>query len=117
MMVACSAELDVSILAPSPASPAGSDACLSQLTSLGVDFTIAAPLEGVATPVTVKPPIHGMRYRYEPNTAPRTSFTMDCPLAVALVHGADVLAAAGVVEVADLGVYNYRCIDQTVSPP
>jgi hypothetical protein len=42
---------------------------------------------------------------------------MDCELARALALAAPVLASHGVVEVADYGVYNYRCIDQSVQPP
>ncbi len=91
--------------------------CREALTVLGVDWEDSAAQPGIATPVIVHPPIAGIGYRYLSNDATRASLLVDCELALALVRAAEVFAAHDVVEVADLGVYNYRCIDQTVDPP
>jgi hypothetical protein len=101
---------------PADAAPLPAD-CREALTALGVDWSDAPAMPGVATPVTVRPPVGGLAYRYVANQTPRTSLFMDCQLALALARAADVLAPFGVVEVADIGVYNYRCIDQSVDPP
>lgn len=74
-------------------------------------------MPGVVTPVTVRPPIAGLAYRYVSSQTPRTTLFMDCTLALALARAADVLVPHGIVEIADIGVHNDRCIDQTVDPP
>jgi hypothetical protein len=95
--------------------PAAAD-CHAWLDLYGLDWEPAAAQLGVADPVTVRPPINGVGYRYVENAAPRTSFFMDCQLARSLARAAPVLRARGVVEVADIGVYNYRCIGGGVPP-
>lgn len=91
--------------------------CQSLLTSLGVTFTPGPETMGVPDPVTVTLPIRGIAYRYVSNTTPRSKWMMDCQLAVALWRAGEIFAAHGVVEVADYGIYNYRCINQSVDPP
>ncbi|MBK9037063.1 MAG: extensin family protein [Myxococcales bacterium] len=57
-----------------------------------------------------------MVYRYLGNSAPRARFFMDCTLARSLVEAAPHWRSRGIVEVQDIGVYNYRCIG-TGTPP
>ncbi len=83
--------------------------CLEQLDELGIVWTAAPPTPGVATPVTVMLPLGGMPFRGIGGNL-RTTLLMDCKLAVALHRMVQLLAARGVVEVHDLGIYNYRCI-------
>lgn len=91
--------------------------CLGVLESLGVAYLSGPATPGVVTPVTVSLPLHGMAFRYVLREVPRTEWLMDCELALSLFRMAEVLATYGVVEVADIGLYNYRCIDQTADPP
>jgi hypothetical protein len=72
---------------------------------------------GVADPVTVVTPINGVSYRYVSRTAPRESFFMDCSLALSLARGAAHLRKRDIIEIADIGVYNYRCIGGDGTPP
>jgi hypothetical protein len=90
--------------------------CHAWLDLYGLDWQPAAAQLGVADPVSVTPPINGVSYRYVENTGPRATFFMDCALARSLARAAPVLRARGVVEVADIGVYNYRCIGGGAPP-
>jgi hypothetical protein len=90
--------------------------CRAWLDLYGVTYTVGPTSAGVADPVTVTMPINGMPFRYTSNTTQRVKFFMDCSLARSLVEAAPFWRSRGVVEVADLGVYNYRCIG-TGTPP
>ena len=79
-------------------------------------YTVGPTQPGVPDPVTVTTPINGMPYRYLSNTNRRATFFMDCSLARSLVQAAPILRSRGVVEVADIGVYNYRCIGSGTPP-
>ncbi len=92
------------------------DTCREWLELYGIAYTAGPVSQGVTDPVTVATPINGMVYRYLSNTAPRPRFFMDCALARSLVLAAPYFRTRGVVEVADIGVYNYRCIG-TGTPP
>src|SRR5262249_7555695 len=88
------------------------------LRALGVGFTGGPAAVGVATPVTIRMPLNGIQYHSSSLTAaPRATWFMDCELAVAMWKMGDSFRAAGVTDAWDYGIYNYRCIDQTVSPP
>jgi hypothetical protein len=91
--------------------------CPGWLSRLGVAFRSGPDTPGIRTPVTVSLPLHGMAFRYVERQAPRTEWLMDCELALRLYRAAELMATYGVVEVADIGLYNYRCIDQSVDPP
>jgi hypothetical protein len=82
-----------------------------------VAFVPADATLGIADPVTVTLPIGGLGFTPIGTTTPRTTWLMDCELALALRHAADVMKAHDVTRVEDYGLYNYRCIDQTVQPP
>lgn len=90
--------------------------CRAWLDQYGIAYTVASPHDGVDDPVTLTTPINGMVYRYLGNASPRASFFMDCTLARSLVRAAPHWRTRGVVEVQDIGVYNYRCIG-TGTPP
>lgn len=90
-------------------SPSDTD-CRGQLDDRGIVWESGPESEGVADPVTVVPPIGGIGYRFLGEAEPREGLFMDCALAVALDDVAPVLADRDVVELSDLGVYNYRCI-------
>jgi len=84
------------------------------LEAMGIGYAPAEPQAGVAEPVDVTVPIAGIAYRGIDGL--RETFFMDCPLAVALGRAASVFSDHEVVEVADFGVYNYRCIGEGTPP-
>jgi hypothetical protein len=104
------ATVDVTVGDPTLAS------CRAFLDLYGVTYTVGPMNPGVPDPVTVTTPINGMPYRYSANTNPRATFFMDCSLARSLILAAPHLRSRGVVEVADIGVYNYRCIGGGTPP-
>ena len=100
---------DTSGFAPPPATTAaspipGGTECLSELRSRGVPFRINAPVLGVATPVVLAGPLHGLRF-YAPDKRP---FLADCRLLLALDEIAPELLTLGVSEVRFSGAYVYK---------
>lgn len=95
---------------------AGPAECHAWLDQRGVAYQVGPEMPGVAAPVTVTTPIGGLAHRVMGAGEPRASFYMDCRLAAALVLAAPLLAEREVVEVLDLGVYNYRCIGGGTPP-
>jgi hypothetical protein len=96
--------------------PTSLETCLSKLDALGVDYSVGPSSPGVARPVTVTLPLNGISYKSSSGTVRRTHF-MDCELALALWRSAELWRARGVKAVTDYGIYNYRCIDQSIRPP
>ncbi len=109
--VVAEATVDVEVIDPSPAS------CQGWLDLYELAYTAGPTNPGVTDPVTLTTPINGMVHRYTSNTTPRATFYMDCTLARSLAKAAAILRAHDVVEVADIGVYNYRCIGGEGTPP
>ncbi|HUQ01645.1 MAG TPA: extensin family protein [Kofleriaceae bacterium] len=91
--------------------------CREWLTKYGITYTAGPMNPGVPDPVTVTTPINGMPFRYSGNANVRATFFMDCSLARSLVLAAPHMRSRGVVEVTDIGVYNYRCIGGVGTPP
>ncbi len=92
--------------------------CHGWLDLYQLDWEVGDPAEGVDDNVVVRTPINGMSYRYVDNADPRSSFSvMHCLLARSLAQAAPILRARDIVEVADIGVYNYRCIGGVGTPP
>jgi hypothetical protein len=91
--------------------------CKGWLDLYKLDYTSGPSNPGVATPVTVKAPINGVAYRYNGSTEPRKTVYADCALVKSLAEGAAIMRAADIVEFVDIGIYNYRCIDQSKTPP
>jgi hypothetical protein len=89
--------------------------CLEKLDELGITWTQGPESPGVTTPVTVTLPLGGLHFRSLSGNL-RTTWFMDCELAVALHRMAQLLTARGVVEAHDLGIYNYRCIGGGTPP-
>ena len=108
--VVATTAVDVNVVDPTLAT------CKDWLDHYGVAYTVGPANQGVADPVTVATPINGMPFRYLGNTAVRPRFFMDCTLARSLVRAAPHWRSRGIVEVQDIGVYNYRCIG-TGTPP
>lgn len=98
------------------ADPAVAD-CKSWLDLYRLDYTVGPAREGVADPITVTLPLNGVAYRYSGNTTQRTTLFGDCTLMKSLAEAAPIVRAHGVTEIVDIGIYNYRCIDQTKTPP
>lgn len=90
--------------------------CHDWLDFYGVDYEKGPVTKGVSNPVTVKTPLLGVGYRYVENTKPRDKLFGDCELIVSLLRAAPILRARGVAEIADYGVYNYRCIGEGTPP-
>jgi hypothetical protein len=107
---AASDEVDVVVKAPQVAN------CRGYLDLYKIPYTVGPAMQGVPDPVTVPTPVGGIEYRYVENTTRRTKITGDCSLVLSLLRAAPVLRARNVVEVADIGIYNYRCIGGGVPP-
>ena len=90
--------------------------CRDWLDHYGIAYTVGPSNQGVADPITVATPINGMPFRYLGNSAVRPRFFMDCSLARSLVRAAPHWRSRGIVEVQDIGVYNYRCIGSARRP-
>ncbi|NVB82228.1 MAG: hypothetical protein HOV81_27860 [Kofleriaceae bacterium] len=105
------ASVDISVADPEV------DSCKGWLDLYKLDYTVGPNNQGVADPITVKIPINGMSFRYSGGTAPRKTLFGDCTLMKSLAEAAPILRAHDVKEVTDIGVYNYRCIDQSLTPP
>jgi len=105
------ASVELEAIDPTPAG------CHAWLDLYQVEYTVGPNQPGVKDPVTVKMPINGVRYRYVTLSTPRTSWFMDCEMAKTLASDAPILRERDVVEVADIGLYNYRCIDHLGTPP
>lgn len=108
--------------APDAPEPPGVDAlpppanCQEALMRAQVAFTIGPAREGVVDPVTATVPIAGISYRVLGGANPRAELFADCNLIHSLVKASEFLVARGIVEVSDLGVYNYRCIGGGTPP-
>ncbi len=103
------ASVDVTIAEPAAAT------CHDWLDLYQVAYTAGPASPGVMDPVTVTMPINGMPYRS--GGALRTKMFGDCSIVRALAEAAPMMRARMIVEVTDLGVYNYRCIGNTGTPP
>jgi hypothetical protein len=91
--------------------------CYEWLDLYGIEYTRGPNNPGVSAPVTLSTPINGVSYRYTSSASPRQTFFMDCSLALSLARGAAHLRRHDIIEVADIGVYNYRCINRVGTPP
>lgn len=91
--------------------------CHEWLDLYGALYDVGPDRPGVDDPVTLTLPINGMRYRAYGAADPRTTFFMDCSLARSLLEASPHLRERGIVEVTDIGVYNYRCIGGEGTPP
>jgi hypothetical protein len=104
------AEVTFSVAAPEAAD------CHAWLDLYGLAYELGPSEQGVPDPVTVTTPINGIVHRYVEYETPRSSFFMDCSLALSLARAAPYLRERSVVEMVDIGVYNYRCIGGGVPP-
>ncbi len=89
--------------------------CHAFLDLVGQEYTVAPATRGIVDPVTLKMPINGVPFRS--GSSLRTTMLADCSLAKSLVLAAPHWRKRGIVEVTDLGVYNYRCINNDGTPP
>ncbi len=110
-LAVATAEVAITVVDPSVAD------CYAWLDLYHLDYTRGPVSQGIADPVTVTMPLNGMPFRYTGSTTPRTKTLMDCTLAKSLAEAAPIWKAHDVVEVADYGIYNYRCIGGTGTPP
>ena len=90
--------------------------CEQWLDLFSIESETGPVREGVAESITVVPPIGGIDYRFLGDATLRADLSADCSLIVALADSAPILRARGVVEVVDIGVYNYRCIGGGTPP-
>lgn len=91
--------------------------CQGWLDLYRLDYASGPVRQGVADPITVMLPLNGVTYRYSANDTPRETLFGDCALMRSLAQAAPIMRARGVEQVIDIGVYNYRCIDQSKTPP
>jgi hypothetical protein len=92
------------------------ESCQAELALYQIAFTVGPEREGVADPVTAEVPINGLTYRVLGSADPRSTLFADCTLILSLARAASIMRARNVVEIADLGVYNYRCIGGGAPP-
>ena len=104
-----SASVDVTVVDPTVAD------CHAWLELYKVGYTVGPTRMGVADPVTAMMPINGVAFRS--GGAARTAMFGDCSLIKSLAEAASSWRARKIVEVTDLGVYNYRCINNAGTPP
>jgi len=104
-----SASVDITIVDPTVVD------CHAWLDLYKVSYTVGPTRNGVVDPVTAMMPINGMAYRS--GGAARTTMFGDCSLIKSLAQAAPLMKARKIVEVTDLGVYNYRCINNSGTPP
>lgn len=95
--------------------PAVAD-CHAWLDLYHVAYTEGPSNDGVVDPVTATVPINGLGFRYIENTSPRSTLFADCNLILSLAKAAPMFRARQVTEIADYGVYNYRCIGSGTPP-
>jgi hypothetical protein len=105
------ASVDVTIAEPMVAD------CHGWLDLYHLDYTTGPDNLGVADPITVTLPLNGVAYRYSGNTSQRKTLYGDCTLMKSLAQAAAIVRRHDVSEIVDIGIYNYRCIDQTKTPP
>jgi len=91
--------------------------CKGWLDLYQLQYTSGPAMQGVADPVTVTLPLNGVAYRYSGNTSQRKTLFGDCSLMKSLAQAAPIVRSHDVQEIIDIGIYNYRCIDQTLTPP
>lgn len=104
-----SAAVDVIVVEPAVTT------CRGWLDLYQVQYTMGPTSPGVTDPVTAVMPLNGMPFRS--GGALRTKMFGDCSIIKSLAEAAPMLRAKQIVEVTDLGVYNYRCIGNTGTPP
>ena len=109
--VLATASVDIDVTAPQAAT------CQDWLDLYHLDYTAGPTNLGIADPITVKAPVNGVAYRYNGNADQRKTVYGDCSLIKSLAEAAPVMRQHDIVELVDIGIYNYRCIDQTKTPP
>ena len=92
--------------------------CGQTLDGLGVVWQKGEDRPIVPDPVVVTLPLNGVDYYAMNNpSVPQSTLYMDCAFAVALHRMADVSAPFDMTGVIHFGIYNYRCIAGTGTPP
>jgi hypothetical protein len=105
------ASIEIAVTAPQAAT------CHDWLDLYQLDYTAGPMNLGIADPITVKAPVNGVAYRFNGNADQRKTVYGDCTLIKSLAEAAPIMRDHDIVELVDIGVYNYRCIDQTKTPP
>jgi hypothetical protein len=91
--------------------------CHDWLDLYKLDYAKGPANQGVADPITVTLPLNGVAYRYSGNTTQRKTLYGDCQLMKSLAQAAPIVRSHEIQEIIDIGIYNYRCIDQSLTPP
>lgn len=110
-MPTASAQLEVVVEEP------GDLSCHEWLDLYQVAYETGPDSPGVDAPITAVTPINGLAWRYVENEEPRPDLFGGCELIRSLAIAAPYLRRRDIVEVADIGVYNYRCIGGVGVPP
>lgn len=109
--VIATAAVDVTVIEPAVGD------CHAWLDLYKLDYSSGPTNPGIADPVMVKLPLNGVAFRYSGNADQRKTLYGDCALMKSLAQAAPIVRAHDVKEIVDIGIYNYRCIDQTKTPP
>jgi hypothetical protein len=108
---AATATVDITIADPTVAD------CKGWLDLYQLDYMAGPANLGITDPITVTLPLNGVAFRYSGNTTDRKTLYGDCTLMKSLAQAAPILRAHDVTKIVDIGIYNYRCIDQSLTPP
>ncbi len=98
-----------------PGQPPPDADCHAWLEYYDIEYTLGPDSPGIADPVTALSPIRGIAYRYA--GSPRSKLYGDCALIRSLGAAAETWRELGIVEINDLGIYNYRCKNNNGTPP
>ena len=90
--------------------------CREWLDLYQSSYTAGPANPGVTDPVTANVPINGVSYRFNGSTNPRTTLYGDCTLIRSLLEAGPIMKKHDIVELIDIGVYNYRCIGGGTPP-
>ena len=91
--------------------------CHAWLDLYRLDYMTGPTNQGIADPITVTLPLNGVAFRYSGNASQRKTLYGDCTLMRSLAEAAPIVRSHDVQEIIDIGIYNYRCIDQSLTPP
>lgn len=109
--VLVTSSVDIAITEPQAAT------CHDWLDLYRLDYSVGPANKGIEDPITVQAPINGVAYRYNGNTEQRKTVYGDCTLIKSLAEAAPIMRAYDIKEFVDIGIYNYRCINQSQTPP
>jgi hypothetical protein len=109
--VVATGTVDINVVDPPVAS------CHDWLDLYKLQYVTGPANLGIDDPITVTLPLNGIAYRYSGNPSDRKTLYGDCRLMKSLAQAAPMFRGHDITKIIDIGIYNYRCIDQSLTPP